>query len=231
MPTAIAASFQVARKAPGTSRIDYEFYAPHALLGAEPTLPHTTVDLPTNYTMHAPAWRRLASMLALSASPVRLPGLTAAAVDITSQLTDLLLDYTNATNVRRNRRGSGTVAEVLPPAISSRLRLLTQLPANWDGGRAAPPTRWALTLAWVALRQLRQVLPAAFERLAIVPAITGGIRLEWVASDRELTVIIPPDEQGMVEVYRYSQNPPFEEDVEERTIARLPELVQWFQVR
>ena len=54
------------------------------------------------------------------------------------------------------------------------------------------------------------------------------MRLEWVLdSGRELAVILPPDRTGQVEFYRSNEQPPFEEDVREPDLRRLPEMLVW----
>ncbi len=120
----------------------------------------------------------------------------------------------------------------LPAAIEERLQHLAGLGAGWDGEGAVPPTPWALAVTRGELHRLASSTPWAVEDVFVVPAVDGGVRLEWVDdSGRELTAIVPPDMFGSVEFYRYSQRPPFEDHNLAADLLELPVLLDWMRGR
>jgi hypothetical protein len=121
---------------------------------------------------------------------------------------------------------------LLPADVVERFDHLEHLTPDWDGCGAVPPRPWAMAVARGTLRQLAEHDTAALDDIFIVPSTEGGIRLEWVNDDgRELTLIIPPDEDGPVEFYRFSTDPPFEDHVLGRDLSRLPTMLDWYRGR
>jgi hypothetical protein len=121
---------------------------------------------------------------------------------------------------------------VVPADVVERLDHLEHLSSGWDSCGAVPPTPWALAVARGTIRQLAEHDAWALAEVFIVPAIDGGIRLEWVRDDsRELTLIIPPNEDGAVEFYRFDPVPPYEDHVVARDLSRLPTMLAWYRGR
>jgi hypothetical protein len=119
-------------------------------------------------------------------------------------------------------------ATLLPRELTERLHHLESLQENWDGYGAIPPTSSALAAGREALHHLVQDARWAIDGVFVVPAVNGGVRLEWVSDGgRELTVIIPAAACDPIHFYRFSTEPALEEDIEADDFASLPIMLEW----
>lgn len=116
----------------------------------------------------------------------------------------------------------------LPGDLNERMEHLAGLPRGWDDRGASPPTPWAVRRTRELLHSLAASRCDVLDDLFLAPAPDGGLRLEWVSdADRELTLIVPPDDETDFQFYRFAPTPPFEHLLRTDAADRLDGMLAW----